>query len=82
MYNRDLKDCLAFQESSMAINVLVMRVNQAQKVKVTVNNLQLSIAPPGPGGLEGEIQRKICKVASLENTNHLLLLLKFTLESE
>ena len=45
-YNiREVKDCLAFQESSMAINMLVMRVNQAQKVKETVNNLLLSIAP-------------------------------------
>ena len=45
IYIREVKDCLAFQESSMAINMLVMRVNQAQKVKETVNNLLLSIAP-------------------------------------
>ena len=45
LLSREVKDCLAFQESSMAINMLVMRVNQAQKVKETVNNLLLSIAP-------------------------------------
>ena len=36
---------LAFQVSSMAINMLVMRLNQAQKVKQTLKNLLLSIAP-------------------------------------
>ena len=35
---------LAFQVSSMAINMLVMRLNQAQKVKQTLKNLLLSIA--------------------------------------
>ena len=45
IYIREVKDCLAFQESSVAINMLVMRVNKAQKVKETVNNLLLSIAP-------------------------------------
>ena len=45
MNTREVKDCLSFQESSMAINMLVMRINQSQKVKETVNKLLLSIAP-------------------------------------
>ena len=63
MYTREVKDCLAFQESSMAINMLVMRVNQAQKVKETVNNLLLSIAPRGHRVRRGNTKEKMqsCK---------------------
>ena len=63
MHIREVKDCLAFQESSMAINMLVMRVNQAQKVKETVNNLLLSIAPRGHRVRRGNTKEKmqICK---------------------
>ena len=63
IYIREVKDCLAFQESSMAINMLVMRVNQAQKVKETVNNLLLSIAPRGHRVRRGNTKEKMqsCK---------------------
>ena len=62
---REVKDFLVIQESSMAINMLVMRVNQAQKVKETVNNLLLRIVPCGHRVIRGDTKEDMQQVMGI-----------------